>query len=94
MISLLQPTFFKHPCVGVKLPVASYLSNIMRLSAPIRCYNNDIMRGVFRLIIETFQDCDDTVGPTFRKNLYILEDMAMIRLYEIMFDIECDNLIL
>lgn len=69
MISLIQPKFLKHPGVEVKLPVASYLSNMMRLTAPIRCYNNDIMRGVFRLIIETFQDWDKTVGPTFGKKL-------------------------
>lgn len=69
MISLVQTTFLKHPCVGVKLPVASYLRNIMRLTASICCYNDDIMRGVFRLIVETFQDWDNTVGPTFRKKL-------------------------
>lgn len=34
------------------------------------------------------------MGPTFGKKLKILEIMAMTRTYKIMFDLECDDLIL
>jgi len=52
------------------------------------------MRRVFKLIVETFQDLDNCADSTFGKKLDILEVMAMTRTYEIMFDLECDGLIL
>ena len=46
------------------------------------------------MIVETFQDLDNSAGSTFGKKLEILEAMAMTGTYEIMFDLECDGLIL
>ena len=66
----------------------------MMLTAPIPPYNDDIMRGFFRLIVETFQNLDNSEGPTFGKRLEILEVMALVRSYDLMFDLECDGLIL
>jgi len=56
----------------------------MRLTAPIPPYSDDIMRGVFRLIIETFRDLDNSEGPTFGKKLEIRKAMALVRSYDIM----------
>ena len=53
-LSLTQHKFLEHPCVGVKLPVASCLSNIMMLTAPIPPYSDGLMRRIFRLIVDTF----------------------------------------
>jgi len=66
----------------------------MRLISSILPYDDDIMKVVFRLIVETFQNLDNTVGPTFGKKLEILEIMAMVRSYHIMFGLECNDLIL
>ena len=52
------------------------------------------MRRIFRLIVGTFRDLDNCAGSTFRKELKVLEVMAMTRTHEIMFDFECDGLIL
>ena len=37
---------------------------------------------------------DNDAGSIFGKKLEVLEVMAMIKTYEIMFDLECDGLIL
>ena len=66
----------------------------MRLTAPMAPYNDDVMRRVFILIIETFQGLDNNAGSTFGKKLDILGGMAMTRTYEILFDLKCDDLIL
>ena len=46
------------------------------------------------LIVETFQDLDNGAGSTFGKKLEILWSMATIKTHVIMFDLECDDLIL
>ena len=47
-----------------------------------------------RLIRETFQDLDNNAGSTFGKKLEILGSMATFETYVIMFDLECDDLIM
>ena len=54
MLALIQAKFLEEPCEGDRLPVASCFSNIMRLTAPIPPFNDDVMRRVFKLIVETF----------------------------------------
>ena len=90
MLAFIQHKFLRGLCEGVKLLIASCLSNIMRLTAPIPPYSDDIMRRVFRLIVETFQDLDNSEGPTFGKKLEILKAMAVVRSYDIMLDLGCD----
>lgn len=66
----------------------------MMLTTPIPPYSVDVMRRVFRLIVETFQDLDNSEGPTFGKKLEILEGMTLVTYYDIMFDLESDDLIM
>ena len=66
----------------------------MRITTPFPPYNDDIMKRIFRLIVGTFQDLDNYVGSTFGRELKVLEFVAMTRTYEVMFDLECDDLIL
>ena len=94
MLALIQPKFLEEPCEGVRLPVALCLNNIMKLIAPIAPYSDDVIRRIIRLIVETFQDLDNSAGSTFRKKLDILGSMATFETYIIMFDLECDDLIL
>lgn len=81
MLALIQHKFFGETCKGIRLLVASCLIYIMKLT------------GVFKLIVETFQDLDNSAGSTFGKKLEVLEITAMTSTYEIMFDLECDDLI-
>ena len=94
MLALMQPKFLEYRCKGVTFPIASCLSSIMMLIAPIAPCNDDVMKRVFKLMVETLRDLDNSMGPTFGKKLQVLEIMAMTKTYEIMFDLECDDLIL
>lgn len=94
MLALIQHKFLEHPYVGVKLLVASFLSSIMMLIIPIPPYSDGLMRRVFGLIVETFQDLDNSEGHTFGKRLEILEVMVLVRPYDLMFELECDYCIL
>ena len=94
MLALIQPMFLEETFGGVTLLVADFLSNIMRLTTPTAPYNDDIMRRFFRLMVGTFQDLDNNVGSTFGKKLEVLGGMATFITYCIMFDLECDDLIL
>jgi len=91
MLSLIQHKFLEEPCEGVRLPVASCLSHIRRLTTPRAPYNDDVMGSVFKLIVDTFQDLDNNVGPTFGKKVDILEVIDITRTYEVMVDLECDG---
>ena len=66
----------------------------MILIGPIAPYDDDVIKRVFKLMVETLRDLDNSVGPTFGKKLQVLEIMAMTRTYEILFDLEGDGLIL
>ena len=46
------------------------------------------------MIVESLQNLDDSEGPTFGKRLEILEVMDLVRVYDLMFELECDDLIL
>jgi len=93
MLALIQPKFLEETCGGISLLVAACLGNIMRLTAPTAPYNDDIMRRVFRLMVRTFQDLDNSASSTFGKKLEVLGGMATLRTYCIMFYLECDGLI-
>ena len=94
MLALVQARFFEHPSDRVKLIAASCFSDILRITTPFPPYNDDIMKGIFRLIVGTFQDLYNCVGSTFGRKLKVLEAMAMTQTYEVMIDLECDGLIL
>ena len=89
VLALIQHKFLENSCIGFKLLVAFCLISIMMLTAPIPPYSDDIMRRVFRLIVDAFQDLDNSEGPTFGKRLEILEVMALVRSYDLMFDLDC-----
>lgn len=94
MLALIQRKFLDEPFEGVRIPIVSCLSNGTRLTAPIATYDDDVMKIIFRLIVETFQDLDNSAGSTFGKKLDIFGGVTMNRTYEILFDLECDDLII
>lgn len=94
MLALVQARFLEHPRERVRLIAASCFSDILRIVAPFPPNNDDVMKRISRLMVATFQDFDNSASCTFGKKLKVLEIMAMTRTYELMFDLECDGLIL
>ena len=94
MLALVQARFLEHQSERVKLITASCFSDILRITTPFPPYNDDIMKIIFRLIVGAFWDLDNCAGSTFGRKLKVLEVMAMTRTHDIMFEFECDGLIL
>jgi len=67
MIVLIQPMFLEHSCENVRLTVASCLSWIIALTSPLQPYNNDIMKEILLLIVETLRGLNNITLPTFQK---------------------------
>ena len=94
MLALVQARFLERPSERVKLIAASCFSDILRITTSFPPYNDDMMKRIFRLIVGTFRDLENYAGSTSEKKLKVLEVMAMTQTHEIMFDYDCDALIL
>jgi sister-chromatid-cohesion protein PDS5 len=94
MCALIKSDFLRHSDDEIKLMVTSYLSEIVRISAPKSLYNDNTMKDILQLIEESFHRLDDTRKPYFDRRVRILETFANVRSYVVMIDIKCDDLIL
>nr|CAB3447206.1 unnamed protein product [Digitaria exilis] len=91
--ALVKKELMGHPDPGVRLDVASCISEITRITAPYAPYDDDAMRDVFSLIVSSFQHLDNIKDPFFRRRVSILDTMAKVRSCVVMLDLECDDLI-
>lgn len=86
--------FLKHPDVNVKVRVASCLSEIIRITAPVTPYNGDKMKEVFQLIVLAFDNFSDTTSRSYSRRVNILETMAKVRYCVIMSNLDCNQMII
>lgn len=61
----------EHPYEEVRLAVASCHSEIIRITAPIAPYNDDILKKVLQLIVESLHGLHDVKAPIFGKRAKI-----------------------
>ncbi|GLJ54571.1 hypothetical protein SUGI_1172100 [Cryptomeria japonica] len=94
MLASVQHKFMEHPYEEVRLAVASCHSEIIRITAPVALYNDDMLKKVLLLIVESLKGLHDVKTPTFGKRAKILEIMARTRSFILMLDFQCDKLIL
>lgn len=85
--------FLEHSCEKVRLTVASCLSKIIALTLPLPPYNNDTMREILQLIVESLQGLNNVMLPTFQKQQKILELVAEFSFGTLMLNLECHKLI-
>lgn len=94
MRALVSNDLFQHTDMDVRVAVASCVSEITRITAPEAPYDDEKMKGVFEMIVETFQGLDKISSRSFSKRVSVLETVAKVRLCVVMLDLECDELIL
>ncbi|XP_073010567.1 sister chromatid cohesion protein PDS5 homolog C-like isoform X1 [Typha latifolia] len=92
--ALVSKELFRHSNVDVKVAVASCVSEITRITAPDAPYDDDLMKEVFQIIVEAFENLSDLLSRSYAKRVSILETVAKVRSCVVMLDLECDNLIL
>jgi sister-chromatid-cohesion protein PDS5 len=66
----------------------------MRISAPKAPYDDNTMKEIFQLLVDSFQGLDDVTGSQFTRRVTILETFAKIRSGNIMIDMGLNDLIL
>lgn len=92
--SLAQHGLLKHNDKEVRLVVSRCLSEIIRITTPETPYEDDKMKVVFQVIIESFDGLGEINSPSFSKRAMNLELMASVRSCVIMINLKCDELIL
>uniref|UniRef100_A0ACD5UBS9 Uncharacterized protein n=1 Tax=Avena sativa TaxID=4498 RepID=A0ACD5UBS9_AVESA len=94
MDALVEKRLLKHSSQAIKVGVACCLTEVTRISAPEPPYPDDVMRGVFTVVVQSFAKLDDTESPLFAKRVSMLETVAKVRSCVLMLDLDCDDLIL
>ncbi|XP_031479446.1 sister chromatid cohesion protein PDS5 homolog A-like isoform X2 [Nymphaea colorata] len=77
----------------VRLLVSACICEIMRITAPVPPYNDDVLRDAFRVIVGTFSSLDEINSPSFGRMIAILETLAKYRSCVVMLDLECNDLV-
>ncbi|XP_044967069.1 ABC transporter F family member 4-like [Hordeum vulgare subsp. vulgare] len=93
MHALVRDDLLNHPDPGVKVGIACCLTEVTRVTAPDPPYEDNVMRGVFTVVVDAFGKLDDAQSPLFAKRVSMLETIAKVRSCVLMLDLECDDLI-
>ncbi|XP_071695718.1 uncharacterized protein [Rutidosis leptorrhynchoides] len=92
--ALVDDRLLKHSNMDVKVSVANCICEITRVTAPDAPYSDEEMKGIFQLVVSTFQDLWDDSSRSYNKRLSILDIVYKVRSCVIMLDLECDALII
>ncbi|CAN6235539.1 unnamed protein product [Urochloa humidicola] len=94
MAVLITNELLEHPDPNVKVAVTSCLTEVTRITAPEAPYDDDVMKEVFKRIVETFAELDDMNSPSFQRRVSILDSVARVRCCVLMLDLDLDHMIL
>ncbi|KAH9315038.1 hypothetical protein KI387_023665, partial [Taxus chinensis] len=94
MFRLIEPRFFRHEDVRVRIMVINCIVEVTRIKNHSLPYSDAIMRDIFEHMFGSFQGLWNITSPYFSKRVKILETMAKVRSCVSRLDIDCDDLIL
>ncbi|XP_066360504.1 sister chromatid cohesion protein PDS5 homolog C-like [Miscanthus floridulus] len=95
MAVLITNELLEHPDPNVKVVLTSCLTEVTRITALEGApYDDDVMKHVFKRIVETFGDLDDMNSPSFSRRVSILDSVARVRCCVLMLDLDLDHMIL
>ncbi|KAM0933856.1 putative sister chromatid cohesion protein Pds5 [Dioscorea sansibarensis] len=94
MKALIGKELLGHTEADVRMRVGSCFSEITRITAPTNPYKDDLMKEIFRIIVDGIGGLDDTSSQLYSKRVYMLLVLAKYKSCLIMLDLECHELIL
>ncbi|KAB2611541.1 hypothetical protein D8674_019573 [Pyrus ussuriensis x Pyrus communis] len=94
MKALISDELFRHSDMDVKLYVASCITELTRITAPVPPYNDEWMKEIFQLTVAAFEKLSYVSSPFYRKAVSILHIVAKVRSSLLMLDLGCSALIL
>ncbi|XP_057442053.1 sister chromatid cohesion protein PDS5 homolog C-like isoform X2 [Lotus japonicus] len=92
--ALTADKLMRHSDEGVRVSIASCISELIRITAPDPPYEDDQMKEVFHLIVSAVENLHDMSSRSYAKRINILYLLAKVRSCILMLDLNCDLLIL
>jgi len=92
--TLVQPHILRHQDSDVRLLVLNCLSQITKITAPKEPYNDDVMKEILELIVESFRDLGEMNSPSFARRFSILKIVEDVQLTTVMVNLELNDLFL
>ncbi|XP_071951417.1 sister chromatid cohesion protein PDS5 homolog A-B-like isoform X2 [Antedon mediterranea] len=91
-LHLVNDMFFKHPSKDVRLLVACCLADIFRIFAPEAPYKTmETLKCIFRFITKQFWGLENVESSSWKRNFYLLENVAMVKSYNICMELPDSN---
>ncbi|XP_022079543.1 sister chromatid cohesion protein PDS5 homolog A-B-like [Acanthaster planci] len=91
---LVNGGFLKHPSKDVRLLVACCIADIFRVFAPEAPYRTaEQLRTIFQFLNKQLWGLENVDGPSWKRYFYLLENLAMVKSYNICMELEdCNEL--
>ncbi|XP_038055315.1 sister chromatid cohesion protein PDS5 homolog A-B-like [Patiria miniata] len=89
---LVNGGFFKHPNKDVRLLVACCIADIFRVFAPEAPYRTgEQLRVIFQFLNKQLWGLENVDGPSWKRYFYLLENLAMVKSFNICMELEDCN---
>ncbi|XP_077983606.1 sister chromatid cohesion protein PDS5 homolog A-like isoform X2 [Glandiceps talaboti] len=89
---LAEDFFLTHASKDVRLLVACCLADIFRVFAPEAPYKTaEELKNIFQFLTKQLRGLDNTEGPFWKRYFYLLENLAMVKSYNICMELEDSN---
>ncbi|XP_070552644.1 sister chromatid cohesion protein PDS5 homolog B-like [Ptychodera flava] len=86
---LVDEFFLSHASKDVRLLVACCLADIFRVFAPEAPYKSaEELKNIFQFLTKQLRGLDNTNGPFWKRYFYLLENLAMVKSYNICMELE------
>ncbi|KAI6672046.1 hypothetical protein NL676_006931 [Syzygium grande] len=89
---LIAEALFKHSNEDVRITVASWFSEILRITALQQPYSEDQMKAIFQLIVDALSKLSQPSTRCYEKALSVLQNIAMVKACLVMLDLEYEAL--
>ncbi|CAI8601867.1 unnamed protein product [Vicia faba] len=94
MKTLISDQLLRHADEDVKISVTACLTQITRITAPDAPYDDELMKEFLKLAVSAFEKLSHVSGRSYEKAISILENFSKIKMFLIMLDLECDDLVM
>ncbi|XP_058734364.1 sister chromatid cohesion protein PDS5 homolog C-like isoform X2 [Vicia villosa] len=94
MKTLISDQLLRHGDEDVKISVTACLTQITRITAPNAPYDDEQMKEYLKLAVAAFEKLSQVSGRRYEKAVSILENFSKIKIFVIMLDLECDDLVM
>ncbi|CAH9112907.1 unnamed protein product [Cuscuta epithymum] len=93
MKALIGSELLAHSVEDVKVSIVLCLSEIMRITAPQQPYDDDVMKEIFKHIVESFQKLSHVKSQCYSKAVQILSNVSKVRACVMLLDLDCNTLV-